>query len=102
MQRFTVPSREELSHPNRLIFDKLEQGLGMVPNLNAYFGHSESALANYLAFQQGQSKGIFMPGKEKPFFWPYLKLMDAIIVKVPILTSANLMGSVKKRSSIYV
>jgi len=59
MQKFTVPSREDLSHPNRLIFDKLEKGLGMVPNLYAYFAHSESALSNYLTFQQGQSKGVF-------------------------------------------
>ena len=68
MQRFTVPSREDLSHPNRLIFDKLEQGLGMVPNLYAYFGHSESALANYLAFQQGQSKGVFNAREREAVF----------------------------------
>jgi AhpD family alkylhydroperoxidase len=68
MQRFTVPSKEGLSHPNRLIFDKLEQGLGMVPNLYAYFGHSESALANYLAFQQGQSKGVFNAREREAVF----------------------------------
>jgi len=59
MQINAVPTREELSPQSKVILDKLQNGLGFVPNLYSYFGHSESALSNYLAFQQGQSKGVF-------------------------------------------
>lgn len=41
------------------MFSNLEKGLGFVPNLYAYIGHSPNALGNYLAFQQGQAKGAF-------------------------------------------
>jgi len=59
MQIYTVPVQEELCSQNKVILDKLQNGLGFVPNLYSYFGHSESALSNYLAFQQGHSKGVF-------------------------------------------
>ncbi len=55
MQNFTVPTREEVSENNQAIFDNLKGNLGFVPNLYAFFSHSETALADYLAFQNRKS-----------------------------------------------
>jgi uncharacterized peroxidase-related enzyme len=55
MTQVNVPTREEVSAGNQAIFDNLKKGLGMVPNLYATFAHSETALANYLAFQNAKS-----------------------------------------------
>jgi uncharacterized peroxidase-related enzyme len=48
---FTVPVRAEVSEANQAIFDKLQKGVGFVPNLYAYFAKSETALGDYLTFQ---------------------------------------------------
>lgn len=48
---FTVPVRAEVSETNQAIFDKLQRGVGFVPNLYAYFAKSETALGDYLTFQ---------------------------------------------------
>ena len=48
---FTVPEKAEVSTINQGIFDSLQKGLGFVPNLYAYFAKSETALGDYLAFQ---------------------------------------------------
>lgn len=53
--RFTVPTRDSVSPANQAIFDKLQQGLGMVPNLYATFAHSPTALGDYLALQNRKS-----------------------------------------------
>ncbi|MGY2491372.1 carboxymuconolactone decarboxylase family protein [Cupriavidus sp. CP313] len=55
MTVINVPTREEVSPSNQAIFDKLKSTLGMVPNLYATLAHSEHALGNYLAFQNGDS-----------------------------------------------
>jgi uncharacterized peroxidase-related enzyme len=55
MKKFNVPTREEVSETNQGLFDNLEKNLGMVPNLYAYFGKNETALADYLAFQMRKS-----------------------------------------------
>ncbi|WP_144147491.1 carboxymuconolactone decarboxylase family protein [Paraburkholderia sp. BCC1884] len=55
MTTINVPTREDVSPANQAIFDKLKSGLGMVPNLYATLAHSEHALGNYLAFQNGKS-----------------------------------------------
>ena len=52
---FQVPKKEEVSITNQAIFDKLEQGLGFVPNLYATYAHSETALQDYLALQNRKS-----------------------------------------------
>lgn len=51
MKNFAIPTREEVSENNQAIFDKLNKGLGMVPNLYAYFSKSETALGDYLTLQ---------------------------------------------------
>jgi uncharacterized peroxidase-related enzyme len=59
---FTVPTREEVSENNKANFDKLQKGLGFVPNLYAYFAKNETALGDYLAFQGRKST---LRGKER-------------------------------------
>jgi uncharacterized peroxidase-related enzyme len=55
MSKFTVPTRGEVSENNQAIFDNLQKGLGMVPNLYAYFAKNETALGDYLALQNRKS-----------------------------------------------
>lgn len=55
MTKFTVPSRGEVSEYNQAIFDNLQKGLGMVPNLYAYYAKNETALGDYLALQNRKS-----------------------------------------------
>lgn len=55
MNRIDVPTREEVSTANQALFDKLESGLGKVPNLYATLAHSEHALGTYLALQDAKS-----------------------------------------------
>jgi AhpD family alkylhydroperoxidase len=55
LRTFTVPAKAEVSEINQGIFDKLQKGLGFVPNLYAYFAKNETALGDYLAFQNRKS-----------------------------------------------
>ena len=55
METLTVPTRKEVSSANQALFDKLEEGLGFVPNLYAYFAHNDTALGDYLALQNRKS-----------------------------------------------
>lgn len=55
MANFKVPSRGEVSANNQEIFDNLNKGLGMVPNLYAVMALSDTALENYLAFQNAKT-----------------------------------------------
>ena len=62
MQRFTVPTREDVSENNQAIFDNLKKGLGFVPNLYAYYAKNDTALGDYLALQNRKST---LKGKER-------------------------------------
>lgn len=55
MTHFQVPGRDEVSVNNQEIFDNLKKGLGMVPNLYAVMALSDTALGNYLAFQNAKT-----------------------------------------------
>jgi len=55
MTTINVPTRDEVSSQNQAIFDNLKKALGRVPNLYATFAYSETALGNYLAFQNAKS-----------------------------------------------
>lgn len=48
---FKVPTKEEVSLNNQVLFDNLKKGLGFVPNLYAYFAKNETALGDYLTLQ---------------------------------------------------
>ena len=45
---FEVPTFDAVSEDNKSLFDKLQAGIGFIPNLYATFAHSESALGDYL------------------------------------------------------
>jgi uncharacterized peroxidase-related enzyme len=55
MQKFKVPTRDQVSENNQAIFDNLEKALGFVPNLYAYYAKNETALGDYLALQNRKS-----------------------------------------------
>lgn len=55
MANFNIPTRGEVSSNNQEIFDNLKKGLGTVPNLYAVMAHSDTALGNYLAFQNAKT-----------------------------------------------
>ncbi|MVM36812.1 carboxymuconolactone decarboxylase family protein [Spirosoma sp. HMF3257] len=62
MKKFTVPTRDEVSESNQVLFDSLKKGLGFVPNLYATIAHSDNGLAKYLAFQSAKTS---LSNKEK-------------------------------------
>ena len=62
MSKFQVPTREEVSTDNQAIFDNLKSKLTFVPNLYAYYAKNETALGDYLTFQNRKST---LKAKEK-------------------------------------
>jgi len=62
MSTFNVPTKEEVSESNAVIFDSLKSQLGFVPNLFATYAYSENALKNYLDFSGSKSS---LKAKEK-------------------------------------
>ena len=62
MSKFQVPTREEVSTDNQAIFDTLKSKLTFVPNLYAYYAKNETALGDYLTFQNRKST---LKAKEK-------------------------------------
>ncbi len=55
MSSFTVPTRADVSPANQTLFDTLQKGLGMVPNLYATLAHNDTALGDYLTLQNRKS-----------------------------------------------
>ena len=55
MISFNVPTRADVSPANQTLFDALQKGLGMVPNLYATLAHNETALGDYLTLQNRKS-----------------------------------------------
>lgn len=55
MKSIKVPTRNNVSSSNQTIFDNLEKAIGFVPNLYATLALSETALSDYLAFQNRKS-----------------------------------------------
>ena len=55
MANIRVPTRDQVAPANQATFDKLQKGLGFVPNLYATYAYSDTALNDYLAFQNRKS-----------------------------------------------
>lgn len=55
MATFNIPTRDQVSPNHQEVFDQLKKGLGMIPNLYAVMAHSDTALSNYLAFQNAKT-----------------------------------------------
>lgn len=62
MEKFTVPTRENVSENNQALFDSLQKAVGFVPNMYAFFAHSPSALGDYLTLQNRKNS---LTSKEK-------------------------------------
>ena len=55
MTQFTVPTRDQVSESNQVLFDQLKAALGFVPNLYATIAYSQHALGNYLQLQNAKT-----------------------------------------------
>lgn len=55
MKNFPIPTREEVTPANQVIFDNLKKMAGRVPNLFAVFAHSDHALGTYMNFQNART-----------------------------------------------
>jgi AhpD family alkylhydroperoxidase len=62
MKTFTVPTRDEVTPANQVLFDNLKKVVGKVPNLYATMAYSQNALGTYLALQSAKSS---LKAKEK-------------------------------------
>ncbi len=62
MEKYTVPTRDQVSEQNQAIFDNLKEKLGFVPNLYAYYAKNDTALGDYLQFSGRKST---LKAKEK-------------------------------------
>ncbi len=62
MATFSIPTKDQVTTANQAIFDQLEEKVGFVPNLYAYYAKGDSALGDYLTFQNRESS---LKGKEK-------------------------------------
>ena len=55
MKTFKVPTRDEVSPANQVLFDALQKKLGQVPNSYAFMASSANGLATYLALSNAKS-----------------------------------------------
>ncbi len=62
MATFSVPTRDQVSPDNQIIFDNLKNALGIVPNLYATIAYSKNGLARFLAYQNAKTS---LSNKEK-------------------------------------
>lgn len=62
MKNLTVPTKENVSQNNQILFDNLESAVGFVPNMYAFMAHSPTALGDYLTLQNRKSS---LNNKEK-------------------------------------
>lgn len=62
MSTFSIPTKAEVNPTNQATFHQLEKGLGFVPNLYAYYAKNETALNDYLQFQNRKTT---LSNKEK-------------------------------------
>src|ERR1700754_129593 len=62
MKSIAVPTREQVSPANQVLFDSLKKNIGSVPNLLAVYAHSENALGTYLALSGAKTS---LKAKEK-------------------------------------
>ena len=62
MNTFKVPTRDEVSSANQVLFDTLKKGVGFVSNLYATYAYSGNALQNYLALSSAKTS---LKAKEK-------------------------------------
>jgi uncharacterized peroxidase-related enzyme len=62
MNKINVPTKEQVSEENQVIFEQLENKVGFVPNIYATYALSDYALSKYLAFSNGKTS---LTGRQK-------------------------------------
>ncbi|GAL65586.1 carboxymuconolactone decarboxylase family protein [Jejuia pallidilutea] len=62
MSIFNVPTKNEVSENNKVIFDNLTKAVGFVPNIYAAMAHSKTALGDFLQFSNAKTT---LTAKEK-------------------------------------
>lgn len=62
MEKYLVPSRDDVSPSDQVLFDTLESRIGFVPNLYAYYAKNATALTDLLALENRKSS---LNAKEK-------------------------------------
>ena len=60
--KFEVPTKSTVSEENKAILEKIEEGVGFVPNIYATYALSNNALARYTTFANGKTS---LNNKEK-------------------------------------
>ncbi|HHP7242039.1 MAG TPA: carboxymuconolactone decarboxylase family protein [Cyclobacteriaceae bacterium] len=55
MANFNVPTIDEISEANQVIFENLKKSVGFVPNLYATYAYNNTALGDYLTLQNRKS-----------------------------------------------
>ncbi len=86
MTQFNVPTRDQVSENNQVIFDQLKAALGFVPNLYATIAYSQHALGNYLQLQNAKTSLSF---KKEKLFWDCSKSYSVINLASPALSQVN-------------
>lgn len=59
VNRFTIPTRDEVEPKAQALFDAVKKSIGLVPNLYAIVGKSANALESYVTFSNAQAHGTF-------------------------------------------
>ncbi|MEJ5351725.1 MAG: carboxymuconolactone decarboxylase family protein [Melioribacteraceae bacterium] len=59
MKKLSVLNKEQAPELFRQIFEKIENSVGMLPNIYAVIGNSPNALSSYLTFSEAQKNSSF-------------------------------------------
>lgn len=68
MKKLSVLTKEQASEQSRQIFEGIEKGVGMLPNIYAVIGNSPNALGSYLNFSEAQKGGSFNAKEREAIF----------------------------------
>ncbi len=64
MKPLNVPAKDQVDETAQQIFEKLESGMGRVPNIYATMGYNGNVLKNYMEFDSGAGKSFSSKEKE--------------------------------------
>ena len=87
---FEVPTRDQVSPSNQAIFDHMQSAFGRVRNLYATFALNETALADYLAFQ---NRNTSLSAKEREIINLVVSQVNDCKYCVPAHTAVGKMHS---------
>lgn len=68
MKKLEVLTKDTATEKSRAIFENIEKGFGMLPNIYAVIGNSANALSSYLTFSEAQKNGSFNAKEREAIF----------------------------------